>query len=45
MITEKKKFDGSVVKIAECVVGDQTGVAILIARNGKLLLDSLAMLK
>ena len=37
VISEKKKFDGSVVKVAECVVGDSTGIATLIARNGKLL--------
>lgn len=35
IVTEKKKFDGSTVTVAECVVGDSTGVATLIARNGK----------
>lgn len=34
VVTEKLKFDGSTMKIAECVVGDSTGVANLIARNG-----------
>ena len=28
------KFDGSVVKVVECLVGDSTGCGILIARNG-----------
>jgi hypothetical protein len=34
-VSEKKKFDGSVVKQAEAVAGDGTGVVTLIARNGK----------
>lgn len=36
MTTEKKKFDGSVVRVAECLVGDASGCAILVVRNGKL---------
>ena len=35
LVTEKKKFDGSVVKVAECIIGDSTGIVALIARNGK----------
>ena len=35
IVTEKKKFDGSVVRVAECIVGDATGVVILVVRNGK----------
>ena len=37
-MTEKKKFDGSVSKVAECLVGDSTGCGVLIAKNGKELL-------
>ena len=36
MVSEKKKFDGSVVRIAEAVAGDSTGVVTIIIRNGKL---------
>ena len=36
IVTEKKKFDDSVVKVAECVVGDSTGCGTLIARNEQL---------
>lgn len=36
VVTEKKKFDESVVKVAECVVGDSTGCGTLIARNEQL---------
>lgn len=43
-MTEKKKFDGSVVRVAECLVGDSTGVGLLIARNGMLKLHLLAIL-
>ena len=35
VVTEKKKFDGSTVVVAECLAGDATGVVLLIARNGK----------
>ena len=38
MVTEKKKFDDSIIKVAECVVGDTTGCVILLARNGKFIL-------
>lgn len=36
IVSEKMKFDGSVVTVAECLVGDSTGSGILIARNGML---------
>lgn len=36
VVTEKKKFDGSVVRVAECLVGDPSGSAILLARNEQL---------
>lgn len=32
--TEKPRFDGSVSKIVEVVVGDETGIVTLTARNG-----------
>lgn len=35
VVSEKKKFDGSIVKQAEAVAGDSTGVVTLIVRNGK----------
>ena len=41
VITEKKKFDGSTVVVAECLAGDASGVVILIARNGKRVLANL----
>jgi hypothetical protein len=31
---EKKRFDGSASRIAEAVIGDETGVVTLTARNG-----------
>ena len=34
MVSEKKKFDGNVVKIAEAVAGDSTGIVTLLVRNG-----------
>jgi len=34
VVSEKKKFDGSIVKQAEAVAGDATGVVTLIVRNG-----------
>ena len=34
-MTEKKKFDGSTVTVAECLAGDSTGVVTIVARNGK----------
>ena len=40
LITEKKKFDGTVVKVAECIVGDASGTVILVVRNGKNFQDS-----
>ena len=39
--TEKKKFDGSLIRVAECTVGDATGVVTLIVRNGKTLLHAI----
>ena len=36
VVTEKKKFDDSLIKVAECVVGDSTGCGTLIARNEQL---------
>lgn len=44
IVSEKKKFDGSVVKQAEAVAGDGTGVVTLIARNGKFPTASLTLL-
>ena len=34
MVSEKKKFDGNVVKIAEAIAGDSTGIVTLLVRNG-----------
>jgi hypothetical protein len=33
-VSEKKKFDGSVNKLGEAVVGDSTGIVTLLVRNG-----------
>ena len=36
IVTKKKKFDETMVTVAEVVVGDDTGIAKMIVRNGKL---------
>ena len=33
VISEKKKFDGNVLRIAECVVGDERGCLNLTAKD------------
>lgn len=33
VISEKKKFDGNVLRIAECVVGDEVGCLNLTAKD------------
>ncbi|RHY20726.1 hypothetical protein DYB25_005209, partial [Aphanomyces astaci] len=39
-VTEKPRYDGSVVRIVEATVGDETGTVVLSARNGQIqLLD------
>jgi replication factor A1 len=35
-IVEKTKVDGSKVKVAEVLVGDNTGAVVLLARNGEI---------
>ena len=35
ILTEKKKFDGHSITVAEVVGGDSTGIVTLIVRNGK----------
>lgn len=36
VISEKMKFDGAVVKLAECVIGDDTGSSKFLARDAQL---------
>ena len=38
IVSTKKKFDGTEVRIAEAVVGDETARGILILRNGNSIL-------
>lgn len=34
MVVDKTRNDGSKVRVAECLIGDETGVIIFTARNG-----------
>ena len=35
IVTQKHKFDGSIITVAEAVVGDETGITKMVFRNGK----------
>ena len=36
VISEKMKFDGAVVKLAECIIGDDQGCVKFVARDAQL---------